>query len=154
MLHQLAKFIYFKIMGWKFNGTFPLPISAHIFRSVIYILFCKFFLLLESVGTLLRSMFGSTYLLFRINAHYVIRVATDRHWVTDVRDQKFWLEDADKKHRFAVLTPAHYSVLPMKSFSAVITSCTGERASSTVCAIEGNGSSDLKTWAQCWQSKS
>ena len=34
-----------------------------------------------------------------VNASFVIRVATDRHWVTDVRDQKFWLEGVNKSNK-------------------------------------------------------
>ncbi len=36
-----------------------------------------------------------------VNASFVIRVATDRHWVTDVRDQKFWLEGVNRANRCA-----------------------------------------------------
>ncbi|TRY72044.1 hypothetical protein TCAL_10860 [Tigriopus californicus] len=30
------------------------------------------------------------------NTHFILRVATDRHWVVDVRDQEFWLKDVNR----------------------------------------------------------
>ena len=31
-----------------------------------------------------------------MNAHFVLRIATDRDWAADVRAQSFWLEETDK----------------------------------------------------------
>ena len=33
------------------------------------------------------------------NANFVLRVATDRDWQADVREQKFWVDDLDKQHK-------------------------------------------------------
>ena len=31
-----------------------------------------------------------------MNAHFVLRVATDRDWAADVRAQSFWLEETNR----------------------------------------------------------
>ena len=34
-----------------------------------------------------------------MNAHFILRVATDRDWAADVRAQSFWLEETNRlKH--------------------------------------------------------
>ena len=31
-----------------------------------------------------------------MNAHFVVRIATDRDWAADVRAQSFWLEETNR----------------------------------------------------------
>ena len=31
-----------------------------------------------------------------MNAHFILRVATDRDWAADVRAQSFWLEETNR----------------------------------------------------------
>ena len=37
-----------------------------------------------------------------MNAHFVLRVATDRDWAADVRAQSFWLEETNRLEELCI----------------------------------------------------
>ena len=61
-----------------------------------------------------------------MNAHFVLRVATDRDWAADVRAQSFWLEETNRE-RLSLNLNFIFIILELEN---VITTCTEEKLSS------------------------
>ena len=59
-----------------------------------------------------------------MNAHFILRVATDRDWAADVRAQSFWLDETNRL------------VEMWRRFVALLTNCLGLENATTICTVE------------------
>lgn len=61
---------------------------------------CVLDYLRSQVMTYIVSIIMEAFRAFQgMNAHFILRVATDRDWAADVRAQSFWLEETNRSVR-------------------------------------------------------
>ena len=59
-----------------------------------------------------------------MNAHFILRIATDRDWAADVRAQSFWLDETNRL------------VEMWRRFVVFMTNCLGLENATTICTVE------------------